>query len=52
MVPATRAGCIGRADKVRAQIGRFADMGIELLLLKVIPTVENIERIGAEIIRH
>ena len=50
MAPATRAGCIGTPAKVRAQVGRFADMGIELLLLKVIPTVENLRRISAEVI--
>jgi FMNH2-dependent dimethyl sulfone monooxygenase len=52
MAPATRAGCIGTPAKVRAQVGRFADMGVELLLLKIIPTVENLRRIGAEIVNH
>ena len=52
MIPATRAGCIGTAEKVRKQVARFSDMGIELLLLKVIPTVPNLQRISTEIIKH
>lgn len=52
MVPATRAGCIGAPTKVRGQVARFADMGIELLLLKVIPTVQNLELISREIIKR
>jgi FMNH2-dependent dimethyl sulfone monooxygenase len=51
MMPATRAGCIGRPEDVRKQCRRFEDMGIELLLLKLLPNVENIERIGAEVIQ-
>ena len=50
MIPATRAGCMGRPEDVRRQCQRFHDMGIELLLLKLLPNVENIERIGAEVI--
>ena len=50
MMPATRAGCMGPADKVLRQLGRFADLGIELTLCKIIPTVENVQRIGREII--
>ena len=51
MIPATRAGCIGRPEDVRKQCQRFHDMGIDLLLLKLLPNVANIERIGAEIIQ-
>jgi len=51
MIPATRAGCIGRPEDVRKQCQRFHDMGIDLLLLKLLPNVANIERIGAEVIQ-
>jgi len=51
MIPATRAGCMGTPEQVRRQCKRFSDMGFELLLLKLLPNVENIERIGAEIIQ-
>ena len=50
MLPATRAGCIGTPDDVRAQIRRFEDLGIELILCKMIPTAENIRLIGREIV--
>jgi FMNH2-dependent dimethyl sulfone monooxygenase len=50
MIPATRAGCIGTPEDVRRQVQRFEDMGLELLLLKLIPSVENVRAIGAEII--
>lgn len=50
MMPATRAGCIGPADKVLAQLKRFEDMGIELILCKLIPTAENVTLIGRELI--
>ena len=50
MLPATKAGCMGPAKTVLQQIRRFEDMGIELLLLKLIPTVQNVQRIGEEII--
>ncbi len=52
MVPATRAGCIGTPEKVRSQVARFAAMGIEMLLLKIIPTTSNLEHIAVEIINH
>ena len=50
MLPATKAGCMGPAKSILANVRRFQDMGIELLLLKIIPTVENVQEIGAEII--
>jgi FMNH2-dependent dimethyl sulfone monooxygenase len=50
MMPATRAGCIGQPEKVIAQLRRFEDMGIELVLCKMIPSVENIRLIGREVI--
>jgi len=50
MLPATKIGCIGSADTVLRQLRRFEDLGIELVLCKIIPTVENVQRIGREII--
>jgi hypothetical protein len=35
---------------VRRQLRRFDDLGIELVLCKIIPTVENVQRIGEEVI--
>jgi FMNH2-dependent dimethyl sulfone monooxygenase len=51
MAPATKAGCIGRPADIRAQVRRFESMGIELMLLKLLPTVENMQKIGAEVIQ-
>ena len=51
MLPALKAGCIGTPEAVRKQIGRFSDLGIELTLCKMIPTVENIEHIAREIVQ-
>jgi hypothetical protein len=50
MMPATKIGCMGPPDKVLRQIRRFESLGIELVLCKIIPTIENVQRIGAEII--
>jgi dimethylsulfone monooxygenase len=50
MMPATKAGCIGSPEKVQAQIRRLGDIGIELILCKMIPDPENIRRIGREVI--
>ena len=50
MLPALKAGCIGTPEDVRKQIGRFRDLGIELILCKMIPTVENVQHIAREII--
>ena len=50
MLPATKAGCIGSPDSVLRQIRRFEQLGIELILCKIIPTIENVRRIGEEII--
>jgi len=50
MLPATKLGCIGSPDAVRAQLRRFADLGIELVLCKIIPTAENVRRLGEDII--
>ena len=48
--PPMKAGGIGPAAAVRDQMKRYRDMGIELLLLKYIPTVENTRRIAEYII--
>jgi FMNH2-dependent dimethyl sulfone monooxygenase len=48
--PAMKAGCIGRPDKVRAQLMKYHEMGIELFLLKFVPTVEEVRAISDEII--
>jgi FMNH2-dependent dimethyl sulfone monooxygenase len=50
ILPATKAGCIGPPEKVMAQMRRFEDMGLELVLCKMIPSVENIRFIGRELI--
>jgi dimethylsulfone monooxygenase len=50
MLPATKIGCIGTPDSVLRQLRRFDSLGIELVLCKIIPTVENVQRIGDEII--
>lgn len=50
MLPATKIGCIGSSDSVLRQIRRFENLGIELLLCKIIPTIENVQQIGEEII--
>jgi FMNH2-dependent dimethyl sulfone monooxygenase len=50
MLPATKIGCIGSPDKVLRQMRRFEDLGIELVLCKLIPTTENVRRIGEEIV--
>jgi FMNH2-dependent dimethyl sulfone monooxygenase len=50
MLPATRAGCIGSPEKVLGQLRRFEELGVELILCKLIPTVENVRLIGQELI--
>ncbi|MBM3609317.1 MAG: LLM class flavin-dependent oxidoreductase, partial [Alphaproteobacteria bacterium] len=50
MMPALKAGCIGTPDAVRKQVQRFADLGIELVLCKMIATTDNMQKIAAEII--
>jgi FMNH2-dependent dimethyl sulfone monooxygenase len=48
--PAMTAGCVGHPDDVRAQVQKYAAMGIELLLLKFPPTAERVEEIRRELI--
>ena len=50
MLPALKAGCIGAPKDVRKQIQRFADLGIELILCKMVATVDNMHKIAAEVI--
>ncbi len=50
MLPATLGGCMGTPVEIRRQIGRFRDMGIELILFKMATSVDEVRRIGAEVI--
>ena len=50
MVPATRAGCVGPADEVLAQLRRFEEIGAELVLCRLVSSTENMRRIGEQII--
>jgi FMNH2-dependent dimethyl sulfone monooxygenase len=50
MLPAALGGCIGRPEKVRRQIERFAEMGIELILFKMASGKEDVRVIGEEIV--
>ncbi len=51
MLPNMKAGCIGQPKDIQAQLGRFRDMGVELILCKFLPSVENARQIGEEIIQ-
>ena len=48
--PAMKSGCIGRPQRVRDQLMKYTDMGIELFLLKFVPTVDEVHAIRDEII--
>lgn len=48
--PAIKAGCVGTPAQVREQIEVFREMGIELLLFKFPPLVEEVRAIRDEII--
>jgi alkanesulfonate monooxygenase SsuD/methylene tetrahydromethanopterin reductase-like flavin-dependent oxidoreductase (luciferase family) len=48
--PAMKSGGVGRPDKVREQLMKYVDMGVELFLLKFVPTVEEVRTIRNEII--
>ena len=50
MMPNMRAGLMGKPDDVVAQLKRFQDLGLELILFKMIPSPENVQRIGEQII--
>ena len=51
MIPNTRAGCMGTPDDVRKQIKRFNEIGIEFILMKLLPNTENIKELGEKIIQ-
>ena len=46
--PAMKAGCIGTPREVRDQLERYADMGVELFLFKMAPSVEGARGIAGE----
>jgi FMNH2-dependent dimethyl sulfone monooxygenase len=48
--PAAMSGCVGTPEEVRAQIRRYEDMGIELLLFRFPPSVARVEAIHREVI--
>jgi FMNH2-dependent dimethyl sulfone monooxygenase len=48
--PAMKSGCIGRPQRVRDQLSKYADMGIELFLLKFVPTIDAVYEIRDELI--
>jgi FMNH2-dependent dimethyl sulfone monooxygenase len=48
--PAMKSGCIGRPEKVRDQLMKYVDMGIELFLLKFVPTVDEVHAIQEHVI--
>ena len=50
VLPALKAGCVGPAEQIREQMMKLRELGIELLLLKFVPSLEEVERIRAEII--
>lgn len=50
MLPALKAGLIGKPENVIKQLGRYRDMGLELILCKMMPNVENVSKIGREIV--
>ncbi len=50
MLPPLKAGLIGTPEQIHAQLRRYHDLGLELILCKMIPTVENIRRIGEEVV--
>ena len=50
MLPNTKAGCMGTPEQVLKQMKRFNELGLDLVLCKLIPSSENVERIGQEIV--
>lgn len=50
MLPATKAGMIGSPEAVRKQLRRFESLGIELVLCKMVSTVDNVQRIAEDLI--
>ncbi|MDP2358048.1 MAG: LLM class flavin-dependent oxidoreductase [Beijerinckiaceae bacterium] len=50
IAPATRAGCVGTPEQVLRQIDRFREIGVELLLFKFPPVVDDVRAVGEHII--
>lgn len=50
MLPALKAGCVGAPADVRRQLRRFEDLGIDLILCKMLANPENIENIWGEVL--
>lgn len=50
MMPATKAGLIGTPEEIHRQLKRYEDLGLDLILCKMIPTAENVSLIGREVI--
>lgn len=45
-----RSGLCGTPDQVQDQVGRFAEAGVDLLLLQFSPQLEEMERFSSEVI--
>ena len=45
-----RAGLVGTAEQVAEQVARFAEAGVDLLLLQCSPQLDEMERFAAEVI--
>jgi FMNH2-dependent dimethyl sulfone monooxygenase len=50
MLPATKAGMVGSPEAVLRQLRRFENLGVELVLCKMISTVDNVRRIAEDVI--
>src|SRR4029453_12801678 len=50
VLPALKAGCVGPAEKIREQMMKFGELGIDLLLLNFVASLEEAARIREEII--
>ena len=46
-----RSGLVGTPDQVQEQVGRFAEAGVNLLLLQFSPQLEEMERFSEEVIQ-
>ncbi|HWG54573.1 MAG TPA: alkanesulfonate monooxygenase, partial [Gemmatimonadaceae bacterium] len=45
-----RAGLTGTAEQVAERVRAFADAGVDLLLLQCSPQLEEMERVGEQVI--
>ena len=50
MMPNMRAGLMGRPEDILSQLRRFQDLGLELILFKMIPSVAIVRKIGDQVI--